>query len=449
MLHHKPIVFLCLVHVWLCQIAVAETNAELSPENFSHTATVNLSNPDAVFVNVPLPRWSYLASKHQLLDLRVFNAEGVAVAHQLSPLTQEAQSEEFSVNIAVIPLAVSDKQELGRSADIKLDLRGKVDIHLSEQPNNAKTAAPIKVDQLILNDSKLSETTVNQLRFEITDAQKTDFVADISIETSDDLRTWHALTSNQKLLNYGTQQLTQLAVSVPASKARYWRVKSSGEDISRIAKIYASAVPKMQAMSESLTVDCQLNTDNDKLICPFQNSFLPLTSVKFDFGQQHVAFNAQISTYEKMPQFDDVKVKLPRPAQTVNLMLTNQQGNEISLNGSIAAALVVTAQQGGKLSIISPVKLTLKWSAQQLKFLINGSAPFILAVGAENLRTNAEQFIDSQGAVSGGVITDPFLKQAKTVAEQTEKKRPWLLWGLFSLAVLSLIWMAISLLKQK
>ena len=448
MLHHKSII-LCLVHVWLCQIAVAETNIELSPDNFSHTATVNLSNPDAVIVTVPLPRWSYLASKHQLLDLRVFNAEGIAVAHQLSPLTQEAQSKEFSVNIAAIPLAVSDKQELGRSADIKLDLKGKVDIHLSEQPNNANTAAPTKVDQLILNDPKLSETTLNRLRFEITDAQKTDFVADVSIETSDDLRTWHALISNQKLLNYGKQHLTQLAVTVPASKARYWRVKSSGEDISRIAKVYASAVPNMQARSESLTVDCRLNTNNDKLICPFQNSSLPLTSVQFDFGQQHVAFNAQISTYEKMPQFEDIKVKLPRPAQTINLMLTNQQSNEIDLNGSVATALVVTTQQGGKLSIITPVKLTIKWSAQQLKFLINGSAPFTLAVGAENLKANAEQFIDSQGVVSGGVITDPLLKQAKTVAEQTEIKHPWLLWGLLSLAVLSLGWMAISLLKQK
>ncbi len=451
MFNLKFIFLLTLINVLLNQFAIAESdvNLQLGPENFSHTATISISDPNATTVTVRLPQWGYLATRHQLRDLRVFNGENIAVAYQLSRIKQEGASHEFSVNAVAIPLEAKVEEVLARTADVNLDIKGKVDIHLSQLPEIAKTQSQAKVNQWIIDDSKLATTAIDQFRFEIDGAKKSDFVADISIETSGDLRSWKSVVSHQKILSYNKQRVAQLGISIQPTKARYWRVLSNGEDISRIAKIYVSAPPQMEEVYESLTLECQMNGSKDRVICPFENAQLPVASVLFDFGKQHVAFNAQLSTYDKMPQFDDAKAKL-QPIQIVDTLLTSTPIIAISLNHSPITALVITAQQGGKLGIKKAPKINLKWQAQQLKFLMHGLAPYTLAIGSETFDKNAEQLINDKGAFSSGLMMDdPVVKEPITITKPNEKKHPWLLWGLLGFAVLSLSWMAMSLLRQK
>ncbi len=451
MFNLKFIFLLTLTNVVFNQFAIAESggNIQLGPENFSHTAIINISDPNASMATIRLPQWSYLVSRHQLLDLRVFNGENIAVSHQLSPLQKEGRRHEFSVNAIAIPSEAKDEEVLARTADVNLDIKGKVDIHLSQQPAIAKTQSQAKVNQWIIDDSKLAITAIDQFRFEIAGAKNADFVADISVETSGDLRSWQSIVSHQKILSYSKQRLAQLGISIQPTKARYWRVVSNGEDISRIAKIYVSAPPQMEEVYESLTLECQMNGSRDKIVCPFEKAQLPVTAVLFDFGKQHVAFNAQILAYDKMPQFDDAKATL-QPIQVVDTLLTSTEMIAISLNRSPITALLITAQQGGKLGIKKAPKINLKWQAQQLKFLMHGQAPFTLAIGSEVLDKNTEQMLDDKGSISSGLmIDDPVVKEPITITKVNEKKRPWLLWGLLGFAVLSLSWMAVSLLRQK
>ena len=421
--------------------------AELKPQNFSHTAPIQLQDGDAFVASVRVPLWAYLASRHQLRDLRVFNAEGIAVAHRLEPAREEGAVREFRVaQIAVEGDAPNDKIT-SRDADVQVDLQGKVSIHLSEKPKNGKTVPKKPITQWILDDSQLAASVINHFRFEIADARKEDFSADISIDTSEDLRSWQTVASDQKILNYGKQRISQLGIIIPEAHARYWRVRSNGEDIGRIAKIFASAKPALVEVKDSLTVDCDLNKAKDHILCLFENSPLPATGLHFDFGKQHVGFNAILKTYVQTPDFNTADEK-NRPIQILDATLTNPMPADLALNGSAVSGLAVTEQQGGKLGLKNAPKATAYWPAKQLKFYVHGAGPFTLAVGSDALNSSGEQTLSNQGTETGGWVLKAVIQQAQPLREP-EKKRPWLLWGILGFAVLTLSAMAVSLLKHK
>ncbi|NOS75614.1 MAG: DUF3999 family protein [Methyloglobulus sp.] len=435
-----------LISLLFPQLAAAET--EISPANFSHTAPITFNDPKAVAVTVHLPQWCYFASKYQLTDLRIFNAEGIAVAHQLMPIQQNTPSSEFSVDAIAIPVEADVKEVVGREADIQLDIKGKIAIHMSDIPKGSKLTAKSKIAQWILDDPKLSLTTINNFRFELDETHKADFEAEITIESSEDLRTWQPVVSNQKLLAYfGGHRLAQLSITIPASKSSYWRIRSESSDLSRIVKIYAKTPSETTSVTEKITVDCQLSATKERVLCPLKGAQLPINSVQFNFGSQRVAFNALINTYKQVPQLDKLTSK-QQPSQMLNGMLTSSESTVFKLNGLAIEALELMVQQGGQLGISSAPSVTVEWSAQQLTFLAHGSVPFTLAIGADQLVKRSEQVINSEWSTAVGIITEPVQQEPEALSKLIPK-RPWLLWGLLAGSVLMLGWMAIRLLKER
>ncbi len=430
--------------VLLSQVGAAET--ELSPANFSHTAVISFNDPKALAVSIRLPQWSYLASRQQLADLRIFNGEGVAVTHQLSAIQDLTPGSEFSVDAVAIPVDASVDEFAAHITDINLDGKGKVAIHMSEFPKHS-TTKPSKIAQWILDDSKLSSTPVDNIRFELNESQQAGFEAYVAIEISDDLRSWQAVVSNQKLLvYYGGHRLSQLAIAIPATQSRYWRIRSSDADLSRIIKIVVRSPSKTSVVTEKLTVDCLLNQTKERVLCPLVGR-LPITAAQFDFGSQRVAFNALIKTYEQVPEPEKAKTE-PVSSEAVNVMMTSLDTAAIRLQGLPILQVEMMMPQGGQLGLLSAPRVTVQWPAQQLSFLAHGSAPFTLAVGADTAVKRSEQFIDSGLAMTSGSFVEPVIQEPKAFPVLL-KKRPWLLWGLLAAGVLALGWMAISLLKEK
>jgi hypothetical protein len=435
---------LILISIVFIQPAAAEN--EISPAFFTHTAPITFDDPKAVAVTVRLPQWSYSASKHQLADLRIFNAEGITVSHQLVPLKQNAPSSEFSVDAIAIPVEADVKEVLGREADIQLDIQGKGAIHLSEYPRDPKSTQKAKITQWILDDAKLGSSPINNFRFELDETHKAGYEADVAIESSEDLRTWQPIVSKQKLLAYyGSHRLAQLSIVIPSIKSRYWRIRSEGADLSRIVKIYAGTPADTTAVTEKLRVDCQLNATKEQVLCPFNGAELPITSVQFNFSSQRVAFNALINTYRQVTGPEN-RASQQQPTQTLNGMLTSSGSTAYQLNGSPISELEIMMAQGGQLGISSAPSVTVEWPAQQLTFLAHGSAPFTLAVGADQLVKRFEQVINSTWTISNGSIAEP-VEQEPQAFPTVLKKRPWLLWGLLVAAVITLAWMAASLLR--
>ncbi len=437
-----PLMFSCL----FSQIVASET--EISPAYFSHTALITFNDAKALAVTVRLPQWSYLASKQQLADLRIFNAEGIAVAHQLSSLQQNTPSSEFSVDAIAIPVEADVNELTGHTTDINLDGKGKVAIHMSERPKGSTSATQSKIAQWILDDPKLNSTLIDHFRFELDESLKNEFEAEVAIETSEDLRIWQPIVINQKLLvYYGSHRLSQLSIAIPATQSRYWRVRSTGADLSRIIKIYAGTPSKATVVTEKLTVDCVLSATKERAICPFKGAQLPITLVQFNFGSQHVAFNALIKTYERASQ-PEKPILEQLPSQSLNAMLTSSETASINLQGLPISELEIMMPQGGQLGLSSAPTVEVQWPVQQLSFLAHGSAPFTLAVGADQLIKRSEQFINHGLVATTGTIAEPVI-QVPQAFPALLKKRPWLLWGLLGTGVLALGWMAISLLKEK
>jgi hypothetical protein len=431
--------------IWLLfsQIGAAETG--ITPANFTHTAPITFNDPKTVAVTVRLPQWSYFASKHQLADLRVFNAEGITVAHQLTPIQQNTPGSEFSVNALGITVEDDITEAVGHSADMQLDIKGKLAIHMSES-KSSKSTPKTKISQLILDDPHMSSKVINNFRFELDEALKADYEAEVAIESSEDLRTWQPVISNQKLLVYfGSHRLAQLSIAIPPSMSRYWRIRSEGADLSRIIKIYASTPAETAVVMEKVTINCQLNATKEQVFCPFKGTALPITSVQFNFGIQRVAFNALINTYRQVTQPEN-RASKQQPSQSIKGILTSSQATTYKLNGLPISELQMAMAQSGQLGLTSAPSVTVEWPAQQLTFLAHGSAPYTLAVGADHLDKRFEQAIDSTWALSKGSTAESKEQKPKAIPADL-KKKPWLLWGLLVTAVITLAWMALSLLR--
>ncbi len=434
-----------LIYLLVSQLVVAEP--DISPAYFSHTAAITFNDPKAVAVTSRLPQWSYFASKHRLADLRVFNAEGIAVAHQITLIQQNTPISEFSVDAIAVPVATDIKEVVGRSANIQLDLKGQVAIHMSEIPKDVKSKPKAKITQWILDNPKLNSTAITNVRFELDEIQKSDFEAEVTIESSEDLRTWQPITSHQKLLAYfGGHRLAQLTIAMPATQARYWRIRSDDADLGRIHKIYVSTPPETVAVTEKLTVNCQLNPAKGQVLCPFNGAQLPVASVQFNFGGQRVAFNVQINTYRQVAELEKPASK-QQTLQTLTAMLTSADETVIKLNGLPIEVLQLTLPQGGQLGILNAPSVTIEWPAQQLRFLAHGSSPFTLAVGADQLAKRSEQLINNDWQTVSGIILGAKEQDPQSLP-QVSSKRPWLLWVLLVTAVVTLGWMAISLLRS-
>jgi hypothetical protein len=262
------------------------------------------------------------------------------------------------------------------------------------------------------------------------------------------LRTWQSITSHQKLLAYyGNHRLAQLSIAIPSTNSRYWRIRSEGADLSRIVKIYARTLSETMVVTEKLTVDCQLSATKEQAFCPFNGAQLPVTTVQFNFGSQRVAFNALVATYAQVPQLEKTTSK-QHPLQMLNAMLTSAEATAINLNGLPISSLELTMQQSGQLGLTTAPNVTVEWPAQQLTFLAHGSVPFILAVGADQLTKRSEQLINTEWSAANGTIAEP-VEQEPRAFSASLKKYPWLLWGLLVAAVITLAWMAMSLLKER
>jgi Protein of unknown function (DUF3999) len=427
--------------------AQPESASMPGPENYTHVAAISLLDTNAVVASAGLPQWAYLASLHDLADLQVFNAEGLAVGFRLVPLLSEGKTREFPVNAVPVPDGGDKAGPSSRTADVKVDLDGKVDVHLGE-PIQGDATAPSKITQWIVDDPNVSAASINHFRFNIADAGKSDYSADIDIEASEDLRTWQPIALRQKILVYGKQRLAQLGISFTPTKARYWRIKSADQDLTRMAQILTGAPAKAEPVSANLDVQCQISPNREKLLCPLGGRF-PINELRFDFGKQHVAFNAKIEGFDSLPKLegDDKNLK---PKMTASALLTNADSDAVTINTAPLAAITVSAEQGGKLALAKPPMLNVAWPAQELQFMVNGNPPFTLAVGMEKLIAGDNASFEIRGETTGAIIASPVIQTAKAFTPKApEQKKPWLLWGLLGAAVLSLGGMAVSLLRKK
>lgn len=431
--------FCVLAMLWSAGLSAAET---LTLAQFTHTAPINIAASQPIVVTTPLPNWVYFASRQRLLDLRVFNAAGIAVAHQLRPLYQNIASEEFELPAIAVPTPVNSNNAVNAGTDVELDAQGNLHIHVDESVR--KTSNTV-IKQWVLHNSPLQHAPITGLRFEINADNESNFEAEVSVETSTDLRDWQTLVARQKLvLLKGPQgQLAQLNINVPPSNAAYWRIRSDNADLKGIQHIWMRTASHSEPQFETATLSCQLTVDNLKILCPMAGVLLPLSSARFDFGSQAFAFNVRVNSYSTV---ENPKANTLR--ESLQATFTQGQPAEVHFNGSPIGYLEITMQTPGVLGLALAPTVTVQWPAQQLSFMAHGLMPFTLAVGAEGLQQNAEQWIDPRLERVTATV-EPAEVHANPLAVANPQKRPWLLWSLLGAMVVLLAFMALKLIREK
>lgn len=415
-------------------------------QHFTHVAPIVISDSKTVAVTAALPQWVYFASKQHLADVRVFNADGVAVAHRLTPLMKSFSSQESEVAAIAVPAEVNAQSGDKSATDVQLDAQGNLHIRVEQSASSVKGST---IKQWVFQDKKLPPNVVSAFRFELNPAQSGNFTATVSIEQSEDLRTWQTVVNSQKLTVLAGDQghLEQLRIAIQPTAARYWRIRSETDDLQRIAKIWLTTPASSKSQTESRTVACQFSIDNKQVFCPLQGVQLPVTAAQFNFDGQAIAFNAQVNSYAATTlPLDNAKKNFP--IQSVLATFTQDRPASVNLQGSAIGSVLLKMQNDGQLGLRSPPTLTIQWPAQQLTFLAHGNGPFSLAVGAQALTHAVEQSIDQTLATGTASIGMPVVQANPTALTLTPKK-PWLLWGLLTAAVILLGGMAFKLLKEK
>jgi hypothetical protein len=426
----------------LLMLQSAYGQVQLTPANFSHIAQIIPSNNTAPVVIADLPQWVYLNSQQQLADLRVFNQDNIAVAHELSVADNFQQGRDVEVN--AIPVAFLNEQNTSNSnstsADFHLDAQGNIAIHIDGKV--IKPESDAKISQWVVDASTFT-SKITGFRFKLNSMTE-NFAADVTIESSEDLRHWQTISYAQKLLllQNADSQLTQLSISIPAQTARYWRVRADGlEDLKRIEKITLQTAGSTSNKTEQLTIPCQLSNDGKTALCPLPTK-LAINQLQIKFNQTGVAFNGLVKTYTE----DSTKF----PVDSVLLTLLSNTDNTVSLNGESIRTIELSTQNGDVLGLKNAPEMTVQWPAQHLRFLAHGAAPFILAVGSAQHLESGQQQVAENLAFTTAIIGNPSAQTAVEINKKSNpaKAKPWLLWGILAIAVMVLAGMAFKLLKD-
>jgi hypothetical protein len=387
-------------------------------------------------------------------DIRVFNAAGKVVPHLLRrPANQTRQQEVATSELPFFPLP----GRVDRPAD---DLS----MHIERTP--AGTIIDVKTDRqtaaqertgtrsYLLDAGGLSRR-IDAL--ELIWAEDTPaFLAEVTVETSDDLVSWKPLTTAAVArLSYRDFRLDQNRISLPRANGRYLRLNwNNGQPTAvlhtaRVLSRQSTLVeqPAQQqlmrtadAVSEKhFRVDLQaaLPVASVAILLPEQNALAALrllssNNVKGTMRERWHGLAYNLVTHGS--QLANPAIKLPP---------TRQRYWDLTLDAS-------------ETTFTAAPRLQFSWQPDRLVFLAQGAGPYYLAYGSN--RVAAPDFPIDQLFSSSAALTQPQPVQPGTAfmlggqaALATRPPLPWkkyTLWGVLLLGVLLIGGLSFSLYRK-
>jgi hypothetical protein len=337
-----------------------------------------LALPDALYAGVV---------RADLGDLRVFNAEGVAVPHALcaGPAFEEPQP--AAVNNQELPvfgLRDGVREILPQHVHVDVESGGSTDVHVSSSPNVAPDAAPPEPAAYIVDASGVADP-IRALRLTWDTADGASLVM-VSVEASDDLDRWRTVVDQTTLLKADAQgrKLERMRIELPTARYQYLRLQRADDGPPpRVNQVIAEIVHENAARETALRWF-------DALALP---ALAPQTGLPFDAGRQAPVEAARIA--------------LPASNMTITAALAHRlsaalpweqawsgevfridaaDGTRSNADARFAATTQrwwrVQVTQGFESLAGQPLALQLGYRPQTLRFVAQGTPPFTLAYGS-------------------------------------------------------------------
>ncbi|MEJ2132012.1 MAG: DUF3999 family protein, partial [Gammaproteobacteria bacterium] len=195
----------------------------LAPEDFAYGSEIELEGESGIWELALTADVYRRVTRGDAGDIRVFNANGVAVPHAMSRPAPRSGDTPAPLELAVFPISSSEEEALiGRRLRVVTDETGAI---VRTETEAIKTGDGERVGSYLLDFSAIDEAP-SRLKLEWRQREPESFTATLRIEASDDLTRWTTLVSEFTIaeLRAGIDELTRDSVELPVRHWSYLRI---------------------------------------------------------------------------------------------------------------------------------------------------------------------------------------------------------------------------------
>lgn len=416
-------------------------------QSLSDRPLIEAALPDDVYRTV---------TRADLADVRVFNADGVAVPHAFcaSPKATEPAVTQESLPVFEVQGAVS------QSDGTRVEVQTSAGVAVNVQQGDNRTVAGTTQTQAHVIDARSIPDELRAMQF---DWQSPDGASEahVSIEASEDLDRWQTVVAASTLLKVaqGEQQLQRHSVKLPQRRYQYLRVvrRDRGPPL-EIASVIAERVTAPQPIDPLWFSATPVTTDEANTLLFDSSRLAPVTYARLLLPQENTALRVKIESRSN----EKSQWRQQWSGEVYSILSAGER------RVSPPAEFASTTDRYWR---IAPVKagdlfnqgatLELGYRPARLRFLAQGAGPFMLAYGSRRAEAAPLQQCNTLLADVGSRDLAQMLGEAALSAPQSlggdavfkplPKKTPlrlMVLWGVLIAGVALLAAMAISLLKR-
>ncbi|BFM16912.1 DUF3999 domain-containing protein [Maricurvus nonylphenolicus] len=452
----------------VCPMAQADELENPLPDDLAYGAQINLSH-QLPLQSVILPAAVYHQQASETgADLRVFNADGIAVPMDRQVL-EKVEKEPTREPLSLFPLMANQLED---TAGLQLAINresGRTEIQLSDNTDQVKTGETLVAYVIALPENWLKAKR-NQLRGLAFswDTPQQGFIEGLRIETSADLLHWKPWIENESLsrLTWQGQQIGKTDVDISRSQRRkakrYWRISWQQDqevEFQGVEAILQDRLLKDDQQWSSLDNRWQVAED-EKSVIEFSNQTqLPVTGLTLqpnsdngfmsgrvlsrDDERDHWRWRGDLIQYTL--QFDEGKTIA---SEALDFTSVRDRFWRIELDSG------VTAEQ------LKQWRMQMAWTPGRLTFVREGREPYLLAWGNPQVSYSNSDLKDLYKALTPKqqrqflerpARTNRFRELGGEIKLQPPLPFGWkqvALWASLILGVIVLFWMARGLYRQ-
>lgn len=441
-------VFVCLAQSVFAAAPTTDDYAHgIRVQALSEQPLVEVALPDDVYRGV---------TRADLGDVRVFNAEGAAVPHAFCASPQATEPTVTQESLPVFEVQGAAPQRGGTRVEVQTSAGVAVNV----QQGSNQTVAGATQTQAHVIDARSIEDELRAMQF---DWQSPDGASEahVSVEASEDLDKWQTVVGASTLLKVvqGEQQLQRHSVQLPQRRYQYLRVvRTDRGPPLEIASVIAERVTAPQFIDPLWFSATPMATDAANTLLFDSSRLAPVTYARLSLPQENTALRVTIESRseEKSPW------RQQWSGEVYSILSAGERrvSPPAEFIGTTDRYWRITPAKAGDL-FNQGATLELGYRPARLRFLAQGSGPFMLAYGSRRAEAAPAQQCNSLLANVGlrdlaqmrgdATLSPPETLGGDAAFKPLPKKTPtcvMVLWAVLIAGVALLAAMALSLLKR-
>jgi hypothetical protein len=432
--------------ILLWNLGIARAASE-SPQHFAYgQPVVIMETAGAYRVTLPLAIYQNTWNAN-LADLRVFNDAGEVVPYSLSRPAEQARSKESAVSLPLFPLHGSPV--LINGVQVTINSSGSA-VSLQTQNGSGRQSNGTRQYLLEAHDSDTAYSAL-QLTWPDTAA---DFTGRLSIEVSDDLAAWRAVIAAAPIANLHAngQSLIENRISLPPTKAKFWRLTWLGAapSVELSAPLAEPACSPIEQRYDTFDVAGLREKDSQDYMFDL-SAHIPVTRLNVLLSDVNTLADVELSSRSDInkPWRPITRTLVYRLQTTESEQHNAPIGVDRDTDRFWRAHIVGTG-----ISPQVPLTLHVEWIPNELTFLAKGHEPFLLAFGSATAGRAEADFSHLPTNLQIAAATLGPQKSLGGIARLTAPSTPFprsraMLWAILLLSVAILGWMAFRVAKEQ